>query len=741
MARMTSELIISLIDRVTAPSRAVNRAVASLTRASRANARAMAATRGQMMDSVAVGYALARSLSAPVDAASEFQSAMADVRKVTDFNVEGLRDYGMELRRLSTGEIPMAVNELAALSAGGAQGGVADADLLPFTEIAAKSAVAWDMAGEKAGLSLAHIKTALQLTVSELGLYSDAINHLSNNTASAASQLVDFTERVGAQGEVYGFAKEESLAFGAAMISTGAEANVAATSFRNMGRALTKGASATARQRGALRELGLDSVDVANRMQEDAVATTIDVMQRLRELPEAMQASMTSDIFGDEARALAPLLANLDELQRVLGLVGDQSDYAGSAQAEFEVRSQTFENTTQRLKNQMNDLAISIGNALLPSLTDTADTIGPIIMAVSEWAAAHPDLVRNIILATSALVGLRIAMIATRYAFLFMKGGVIDLALGMTRLVGALLLVLNPLNLVKAAMVALRFAVIGTGIGAILMAIAMAGVWIWKNWDGLTAFFQGFGEGVMTALEPLMPVIQPIVDAGKELLGWVSGLLGPIDASETEWRSWGETLGTNVGQSIQSAIDGIKGLINWVTSVPEQAGALAFDIMAGTIDPFMQWLWDVAVNGIQLAVDVGKAAGDAAGSIGQAVGDGWNNLFGGGKAGGGSVASGTPYLVGELGPELFIPNAAGEIMTASRTARMLSGLVPTGSGRFANDNAANNNAPGGGPTEVHNHFGDIIVQGGANASAEDLASAFGDEVADRISASFSDGGV
>jgi len=41
--------------------------------------------RGRMVDAAAAGYVLTRGLTAPIKAAMEFQSAMADVRKVVDF--------------------------------------------------------------------------------------------------------------------------------------------------------------------------------------------------------------------------------------------------------------------------------------------------------------------------------------------------------------------------------------------------------------------------------------------------------------------------------------------------------------------------------------------------------------------------------------------------------------------------------------------------------------------------------
>jgi hypothetical protein len=42
-----------------------------------------------------------------------------------------------------------------------------------------------------------------------------------------------------------------------------------------------------------------------------------------------------------------------------------------------------------------------------------------------------------------------------------------------------------------------------------------------------------------------------------------------------------------------------------------------------------------------------------------------DNVFGGGRAMGGSVTSGTPYLVGERGAELFVPQSNGTIVPNS----------------------------------------------------------------------------
>lgn len=51
--------------------------------------------------------------------------------------------------------------------------------------------------------------------------------------------------------------------------------------------------------------------------------------------------------------------------------------------------------------------------------------------------------------------------------------------------------------------------------------------------------------------------------------------------------------------------------------------------------------------------------------------------LGGGRASGGPVVAGTPYLVGEQGPELFTPNTSGMVSTAQATAKRADELAMT----------------------------------------------------------------
>jgi len=582
MSTLSSKLILSLINRVTAPARAVERSMGRLRQAAEQNQRQMNAMRGRMMAAAGAGYALYRGLLAPTKAAMDFESAMADVRKVVDFPTpQAFRQMGKDIIEMSK-RLPMAADGIAAIVAAAGQAGMKGNELLAFAEMATKVGVAFDMSADQVGTALAKIKTSLGLTVDETGTLADAINHLSNTSASSAPDLINFMRRVGSEGKKYGFTAEQTAAYGSAMIASGAQADVAATSFRNMGKALARGGSATKRQRKAFAKLGLDAKKVAKNLQKDAVGTLNQVIEKIRALPKHLQASTISNLFGDEARAISPLIQNAKLLEDALGSVANKANFLGSAQKEYEVRAQTTANKMQLFKNQVSALGIAIGSALLPAITDLMKQISPIIARVAEWAEKNPQLTRTIVAVTAAVIALSAASAAAKFALLFVKGGLIDVAIVGLRAASGLLALLNPLKLVTSAMRILRIAVVSTGIGAVLVGIAMAGTWIYNNWSNLSAMFASFGAAFKRALRPVMPIVQPVIDAAGWLADAWGRVTGTVEGGTGKWHLWGAAAGRAVGDALISVIDFGKRMTasigqTWssLSNVFQSAGAVA----------------------------------------------------------------------------------------------------------------------------------------------------------------------
>lgn len=621
MTVLTSKLIVALVDQVTAPSRAVSAAINRMTAASQANAARMAEVRGKMLDATAAGWALWRGLSAPVNAAMQFESAMADVRKVVDFPTpEAFQEMGDDIRRLST-EMPMAADGIAAIVAAAGQSGLAVDELLPFAEMAAKVGVAWEVSADNAGEALAKLKTALGMSVAETGLLADAINHLGNNTAASAPDILDVVRRAGAQASQFGLSAEQAAAFGAAMVGAGAESEVAATSFRNMGRALTRGASATKRQSAAYKTLGLDAQNVAADMQRDAVGTITNVLERIRAVPAEARAALITDLFGDEARAIGPLITNTELLADALGLVANRAEYAGSAAEEYAIRAKTSENNLQLFRNQITSLAISIGNALLPAMNDILALVGPMISSFSDLASRFPNITRGIVGVVTALIGFRVAAIAAQYAGLFLKGALLDAgiaALTAARAIGsmalapagaAIMALRNPLRLVTAAFYALRVAIISTGVGALLAGIALAGAWIYNNWTGITIAFEAFKGAFLRAIAPIMPALQPVADGLAWLRDAVMALIAPVDEMGGSWAAAGIAAGKFVGETLVSLVELPRKIMDaWSTMRWSEIGHAALTGIVSAVD-------HVVVNATSLFSGFADTISQAIGAI------------------------------------------------------------------------------------------------------------------------------
>lgn len=733
---LTSTLIVRLLDQVTKPARSAGSALLGLNRAANAasgtfgarlgaaiqkNNAALADARGGLVDAVAGFYALKTAIGAPVREAMAFESAMADVKKVVDFPTpKAFQDFQAALVDLSK-RVPMSVNGLAQIAAAAGQAGIAGDDLIKFTEAAAKVGVAFDISADQAGDALAKLMTGLGLTIDQAVLLTDSMNHLSNAQASSAAEILDVVRRVGAQSKQFGFNATQVAAFASAMISAGAESDVAATSFRNMGLALTKGASATKAQRGAFKELGLDAKKVAKNMQKDAVGTTLDVLEKISKLPKEMQASVSSDLFGNEARALGPLLTNIKLLRDSLGLVDDQSKYAGSSFKEFEVRSKTFANAVQVFNNRLTALKIVIGAALIPALNDLIGRISPLVDQITTFAQANPELTRTILEAAAAVVAFKVAATSLRYVGLQGRGGLLSAvslgfntigraaigattavreAVGLQRALGAMSgMKMTGLQTVATALRAMVLAVPGVSaiagalsavgaalatitapvwlaIGAAVAVVAAAGALLWKYWDRISSVVGGvakrIGEELQPAfdrLKPALDLIRPVISgigdafsyAGEKLsqfAGWIGSFFSKEVLSDQQKAGF-EKAGYDVADMMINAIkSAFNGLLDWFKGLPAKIVEAVGQIdLSGLIK--VPDIMGMLGFGGNPTPPPAPANGNAPGSLS------------GHRANGGNVWPGGKFLVGENEPEIFSPKQAGTITPASRAAGIM----------------------------------------------------------------------
>jgi len=413
------------------------------------------------------GGALAAPFVVGTHAAIQFESAMADVRKVVNFDTpKQFQEMGDDITKMSA-RLPMAATDIAKIVAAGGQAGVARDELKGFAEDAVKMGIAFDQTAEESGDMMAKWRTSFKLTQTDVVGLADKINYLGNTGPATAKQISDIVTRVGPLGEVAGVASGQIAALGATMAGVGVEQEVSATGIKNFMLALTKGSAATKQQAQAFKALRLDSKQVAAGMQKDAQGTMLGVLKRISAVDAVKRPALLTNLFGSESiAAIAPLLTNMKLLESNFKKTGSAEQYAGSMQAEYASRAATTENNLTLMRNAVMRNSIMLGNAFLPALNAVVTALMPLLNGVGDFIRDNPNLVQGIAAAAVAFTILRVGIIAAVVA---------------TKLL-SLALRANP-------------------IGLIATAIALAVGLIVANWDTIGPYFMQLWSVIKSAAQ------------------------------------------------------------------------------------------------------------------------------------------------------------------------------------------------------------------------------------------------
>lgn len=529
---------------------------------------------------IVIAGAAAATMTIPVKLAIDYESAMADVKKVFAGTDSQFKSLNGEILQMSQ-RLPMAAKDIAAIVAAGAQSGVAVNELTRFAESAVKMGVAFDITASEAGQSMAEMRTAFRLSQTQVEELSDKINYLGNNTPAAAKGIMEIVQRIGPLGEIGGFASGSIAALGATLRGMGIQEEIAATGIKNMMLAMVAGESATKGQKGAWKELGLDYAKISKDMQKDANGTTLIVLKAISKLDKHKQASTAAELFGKESlSSIAPLITNIGSLEKNLAMVADKTKFAGSMNAEYAARAATTANNIQLFKNRISALGINIGTVLLPPLNMLLGKMGDIVMGVTTWAQKNPALASTItkvatgaVIALAAISALALGVVTLLGPLALFKTTLTVLAGGTGIAAAAIKMLLLPLKLVGIAFTVLGRSMLANpmvlAITAIVAVVAGAAYLIYKNWSPIKAFFSNLWSGIKNAFStgvgyikgviqsvdnvfsnnPILNILMPFIGLPRIIIAnWstISAFFGQIWASISGVISVGITTATSI---------------------------------------------------------------------------------------------------------------------------------------------------------------------------------------------------
>ncbi len=581
----------------------------------------------------------------PIKVAMDFETSMAEVRKVVDFDTpQQFKQMGDDLLQM-THRIPMAGRELAQIAASGGQLGIARKDIAGFTETVAKMSVAFDMAADQAGDSMAKLANVYKIPIAQIGRLGDAINHLSNSSPAKASDLVNTLGRVGGVAKQFGLTELQTASLANAFISLGKTPEIAGTAINGM---LTK--LSTADRQGSkfqrtLKNMGISAQELKANIAKNGEQALVDFLKQLNKLPKAEQMGALVDLFGLEyADDVAVLAGNIEAYEKsIRALKETGSDgkplFAGSMDKEFAARSATTANNVQLLKNQLMHLAISIGSVMLPAVNSLVAGLKPWVDYFIRLSEAHPELVRNVYKLIAALVGFKAGSFVVRYLFSFLTTGALQLGSVFLGLRGAIWRVVAAFRLfqIGRAVAALRMFGLSARHARVLISmlsgslrfIGTAFGWVVNAGRMLIGFLPMVGKAFMalgrfllatplgialtlmaTAAYMLYARWGDVVGGAKSMWQDLCSVVGAVASAVAGFFA---NMWTTVQNLFSSAISAILSLIRSFNPVPAFQVAFAavsgfFSGLVGRFAAFGGMIIDGLVNGIRAKIGAAVAA-------------------------------------------------------------------------------------------------------------------------------------
>ncbi len=503
-------------------------------------------------------------LKAPVKTATDFEKAMIDVKKVTNFSADEFKNFSNEIIRL-TAEVPKSMNELAGISFEGAKLGIAQDQLLDYTKLVAQMANAFEMSTAEAGQNIANLKNVFKLKdIKEVERLGDYINYVADTSNTSVPKVISVLNDVGAAGEMLNLNAQNLINLGGAMTSLSIPANEASTTMSKIFSVLAGAKKAAKPAQKALAELGIDVGDMQKAFEKDGEAALVKFLERLKGLDRFKSAEIIKALFGQEhINNVSTLVKGLDEYKENIKKAADKEAYLGGIQREDARQKETLAYRLEILKNNFAELGQKIGVVFLPFLKAAAEGIGKITNLISAFAEKFPNLTLYISGAVGAMITLYSAVTAFNIfrslgAIVFgsLRLAILNTGLacvGATGGIKACLAALSLQNLwaktaavamgvYKAAVVAVSFvlttlskvfklvaigarlasaALISSGIGAIILAIGAAIALVYYCWDDLVVYFK-------EACAFLSPIFEGVGKTIKEAFGaavdWVTNV-------------------------------------------------------------------------------------------------------------------------------------------------------------------------------------------------------------------------
>ena len=365
----------------------------------------------------AVGTGLVMAGRKAVNAFAEMDAEMANVRKFTGLADDEVKELNEDFKRMDTRTSREDLNKLA--EEAGRLGKSSREDVLGFVKAADQINVALDELGEGATLTLSKLTNifgdeARLGTERSLLAVGSVINDLSQNCTASAGYLAEFGKRMAGVGAQAGMTIPQIMAFAAVLDSQGQACEMSATALSQLIMNLFKEPSKIAKATG----MDLDELNKA--LKRSTNEGLLMLLQKLKELGNMdVLAPVFKNMGENGARAsqvLATLAGNVEMVKWQQEQATQSFEDATSVTNEFNVQNSTIEAELDKARKRVTELAIELGEKLMPVMKHVISTTTLTLKAMSTTIDFLARNKEAIIVLTSMVVAYTIAVKANAIA-------------------------------------------------------------------------------------------------------------------------------------------------------------------------------------------------------------------------------------------------------------------------------------------------------------------------------------
>ena len=555
--------------------------------------------------------------TAAVKTAADFDASMSNVSAISGAvgdDLDALRDKAREMgakTKFSASEAADAMGYMA-------MAGWKTTDMLSGIEGVMNLAAA---SGEDLSTTsdiVTDALTAFGLSAKDSGHFADILAAASSNANTNVSMMGQTFKYTAPIAGALGFSAEDTAEAIGLMANAGIKSTQAGTSLRTIMNSLTGPIDLVGEDLGEV-TIQTTNADGSMRDLSDILA---DCRSAFSLLSESEQANTAEALVGKNAMSGFLALMNaapgdVEKLQTAIATCSDEIDgYNGTAEKMAAVMQDNLQGQITILKSQLQELAISFGEVLMPTIRKIVSSIQGFIDKLNGMDDGTREMVIKIALLVAAIgpflvvLGTVIAKIGiTMQGFVKLAGGIAKLKASMASgsgiagklgaaiggISGPILAVIGVIALLVAAFVNLwknneDFRKQMTAIwGSIKTTIADFVSGVKERLSGLSGTFSTVIGAVKKVWNGFCQVLAPIFVAAfqtiqtvlKTVLGVITGLIDIfIGAFTGNWdQAW-----TGVKEIFSSVWEGIKGIIG-----------TALGAVRGVADVFLSWFgtnWD-----------------------------------------------------------------------------------------------------------------------------------------------------